>query len=84
VPGENPLARTALGDPDCSQPGRNRQRSLSKCLAQKYPNSFSQNTEERRACAISSTSLTENTRHGWHYRNALATIGNRSWTVNRP
>src|SRR5208282_5229749 len=49
VPCENPLAQTALGDPDCSQPGRNRQRSLSKCLAQKYPNSFSQNTEERRA-----------------------------------
>jgi hypothetical protein len=49
VPCEHPLAQTALGDPDCSQPGRNPQRTLSKSLAQKYPNSFSQNTEERRA-----------------------------------
>jgi len=49
VPCANPLAQTAPGDPACSQPGRNRQRNLSKCLAQKYPNSFSQNTEERRA-----------------------------------
>jgi hypothetical protein len=43
----NPLAQAAPGNPDCSQPERNRQRNLSKCLAQKYRNSFSQNTEER-------------------------------------
>ena len=49
VPCVDPLAPTAPVDPDCSQPGRNRQLNLSKCLAQKYPNSFSQNTEERRA-----------------------------------
>src|SRR5579863_980097 len=45
VPCANPLAQTTPGDPDCSRPGRNRQRNLSKCLAQKYPNSFSQNTK---------------------------------------
>ena len=49
VPSANPLAQNAPADPDCSQLGRNRQQNLSKCLAQKYPNSFSQNTEERRA-----------------------------------
>jgi hypothetical protein len=32
---------------------------------------------------FSSTNLTENTRHGWHYR-ALVTIGKSSWTVNSP
>jgi hypothetical protein len=40
------VLETAPGDPDCSQPGRNRQRNLSKCLAQKYPNSFSHNTKD--------------------------------------
>ena len=48
APCANPPAQTTPDDPDCSQPGRYRQRNLSKCLAQKYPNSFSQNTEERR------------------------------------
>src|SRR5580658_9674257 len=49
VPCANPFAQTAPRDPDCSQLGRNRERNLSRCLAQKYPNSFSLNTEERRA-----------------------------------
>src|ERR1700733_7995068 len=48
VPCANPFAQIAPGGPDCSQPGRNRQQNRSKS-AQKYPNSFSQNTEERRA-----------------------------------
>jgi hypothetical protein len=49
VPCTHPLAQSAPGDPVCSQYGRKRQRNLSKYLAQKYPNSFSLNTEERRA-----------------------------------
>jgi len=46
VPCENPLAQTAPGDPDCSQPGQERQQDLSRDSAQKYPNSFSQNTKD--------------------------------------
>ena len=42
-------AQRAPGDPDCRQPGQNHQQNFRKSLSQKYPNSFSQNTEERRA-----------------------------------
>ena len=45
VPCAKPLAQTALGDPDCRQPGQDRQQNLSKGLKQKYPNSFSENTK---------------------------------------
>ncbi len=39
-------SKRALGDPDYSQPGPRRQQNLSRSSAQKYPNSFSRNTEE--------------------------------------
>src|SRR5580698_5029456 len=39
-------AQNAPGDPDCSQPGQNHHRNVSRRFAQKYPNSFSQNTKD--------------------------------------
>jgi hypothetical protein len=48
-----PPAQRAPGDPDCSQPGQNRHWNVSRRLAQKYPNSFSQNTKGREAAIAS-------------------------------
>ena len=42
-------AQRTPGDPDCRQPGQNRQQDLSRALAQKYPNSFSENTKGHNA-----------------------------------
>jgi len=52
VPCAKLLAQTALGDRDCRQHGRDRQQNWSKGLAQKYPNSFSENTKGRVALCL--------------------------------
>ena len=46
LPCANPLAQTAPDEPDFRQPGQDRQQDLSRDSAQKYPNSFSQNTKD--------------------------------------